>query len=471
MLNNLTNFFSILAGKRYKSTPEDNDLVALGTKDEKYRGNYKPTATRLVDLKAYFGGGGGAWDLLRTAVIDSETGDDATGTVGDGNLPFRTVAAAKTAGATNFYLLPGEYTETITLASEETYYAAQGVVFTAGGLRSPATNLDNCKWLGSANFIGNFEALYLIEENVITDFVFEFDTIRTTNTAGREMYIWVDRTTESTVTITGNEVYSYGGNANCIGTLGRVSGTINIKRKLSGFYSLWSSFGAGTLTLNCPNMVLLDGGWAGNVGSYKQLFVSYASSGYENITINGNFYSEVASSLTSIAGVIMNHTGSAPKKITFNGSAKADQLLYGVSAGVAGGTITINGDMYLPQGRLLSQTGAGSQVAFEDGNSTVSLSSSLGIGVSCFVKNYDILMTADAHIFRLTDVTSQLVTNNVNAEGIGVSPSSYFISTSGAPFQAGLKDTWSTQINDPGFVNAYASGFTNEPLLKVNPIV
>lgn len=479
MLNNLTNFFSILAKKRYKSTPEDTDLVALGTKDRTFEGGYKPVATRLEDLKSYFGGGGGSWDLLRTAVIDPQTGDDATGTIGDGNLPYKTIAAATSAGATNFYLLPGTYTETVTVASNHTYYSAQGVLFTDGGILSPAGTgeISNWKWYGNANFIGDFRAFYLINSGVYyTDLVFEFDTIRTTGVNSIDLYIWasVAQNDESTVTIIGNEIDSYSANGNVIGPSGNVSGTIDIRKKLSGFYSLIASSGAGKLTINCPNMVLKDGGPYGNNGSFKHLFVSYDITGYEDITINGNFYSEVTGSLGSIAGVIVFHTASPPR-LQFNGRAKADQLLYGVRMATPGGVVVVQGDMYLPNGRLFYQTQTKNVVSFENGRSTVSVASTTGAlavpGTTVYLKDYEILMTANTHIISMTSINSEIYTNNVNAEGVGASASSYFINTGGAPFQAGLKNTWSTQNLDPGFVNSYASGFVNEPLLKVNKII
>jgi len=472
MLNNLTNFFSILAKKRYKSTPEDTDLVALGTKDRTFEGGYKPVATRLGDLKSYFG----SWDLLRTAVIDPQTGDDTTGTIGDGNLPYKTIAAATTAGATNFYLLPGTYTETVTVASNHTYYSAQGVLFTDGGITAPAGTgqISNWKWYGNANFVGDFPVFYLINNDIYyTDLVFEFDTIRTTGGNSRDLYIYasVAQNDESTVTIIGNEIDSYSANANVIGPYGNISGTINIRKKLSGFYSLIASRGTGKLTINCPNMVLKDGGFAGNVGAYKQLFVSYDITGYEDITINGNFYSEVVGSLTSIAGVIVFHLGDSPPRLQFNGRAKADYLLFGVRMATRGGTVVVQGDMYLPNGRLFDQSQTENVASFENGRSTVSVGSTTGAGTTVYLKDYEILMTANTHIISMADISTEIYTNDVNAQGVGASASSYFINTKGAPFQAGLKNTWSTQNLDPGFVNSYASGFVNEPLLQVNKII
>lgn len=52
MLNNLTNFFNLITGRLIKKVPEANDLIALGTKDTRYGGAYKPTGILYSDLKA-----------------------------------------------------------------------------------------------------------------------------------------------------------------------------------------------------------------------------------------------------------------------------------------------------------------------------------------------------------------------------------------------------------------------------------
>lgn len=52
MLNNLTNFFNLITGRMIKKNPEATDLIALGTRDNRYGGNYKPTGILYADLKA-----------------------------------------------------------------------------------------------------------------------------------------------------------------------------------------------------------------------------------------------------------------------------------------------------------------------------------------------------------------------------------------------------------------------------------
>jgi hypothetical protein len=66
MLNNLTNFFNLIAGRRIKTQLEDSDLIAVGTKQSKALGDYKPTAIQFKDLQAQLGG-------LQTVSVDGET--------------------------------------------------------------------------------------------------------------------------------------------------------------------------------------------------------------------------------------------------------------------------------------------------------------------------------------------------------------------------------------------------------------
>ena len=67
MLQNLTNFFSLISGKQVKTSIEPNDLIVLGTKDARYNGGYKPSAIRACDL----GGGGSGVEILGTGTCST----------------------------------------------------------------------------------------------------------------------------------------------------------------------------------------------------------------------------------------------------------------------------------------------------------------------------------------------------------------------------------------------------------------
>ena len=52
MLNNLTNFLSIIAKNKIKKKLEPSDIIAIGTKQSSKLGDYKPTAIVYADLEA-----------------------------------------------------------------------------------------------------------------------------------------------------------------------------------------------------------------------------------------------------------------------------------------------------------------------------------------------------------------------------------------------------------------------------------
>ncbi len=66
MLQNLTNFFNLIKGRKIKTTLKDNDLIAVGTRDNTWVGNYQPTAITYEDLAAQIGG-------LQTVAVDGTT--------------------------------------------------------------------------------------------------------------------------------------------------------------------------------------------------------------------------------------------------------------------------------------------------------------------------------------------------------------------------------------------------------------
>lgn len=51
MLQNLTNFFNLITNRKIKTTLKDNDLIAVGTRDSTWVGNYQPTAISYENLE------------------------------------------------------------------------------------------------------------------------------------------------------------------------------------------------------------------------------------------------------------------------------------------------------------------------------------------------------------------------------------------------------------------------------------
>jgi hypothetical protein len=98
MLNNLTNFFNIIKEKFIKKTLDPSDLIAIGTKDYRYGGGYKPTAIKFSDLQAQLGGGSTPSYKVYTALLTQTDDDDPVATVLENTLGGTVVWTRSVAG-------------------------------------------------------------------------------------------------------------------------------------------------------------------------------------------------------------------------------------------------------------------------------------------------------------------------------------------------------------------------------------
>jgi hypothetical protein len=104
MLNNLTNFFNLIVGRRIKTQLEDSDLIAIGTKQSPALGDYKPTAIKFKDLQTQIVAGVTPPTLQQ--VLDNNhdlvDGNNFQGTnAGAGNSGNNVIAIGGGAGSTN----------------------------------------------------------------------------------------------------------------------------------------------------------------------------------------------------------------------------------------------------------------------------------------------------------------------------------------------------------------------------------
>ena len=136
MLNNLSNFFNIITGKMIKKVPANDDLIALGTRDPRYGGGYKPTAITVEDFVATIGEPSvtfvqGAFDPQVQATMTPIAG---TITLADGDVfdRYRVQGYAKLTGAATYAYLIGVVVgsdplvrvieDTVILATDTTVY-------------------------------------------------------------------------------------------------------------------------------------------------------------------------------------------------------------------------------------------------------------------------------------------------------------------------------------------------------------
>jgi hypothetical protein len=407
------------------------------------------------------GGGAGAntWEIPTVAFVNPSTGDNGTAVIGDGNLPYLTIAAAHAASNIIFFQ-PGSYTEQFAPGTGKTYFSYPGVIFTSGGINSTGATLVGTKFLGYAKFLGNQRLIYL-DNATLTDVVIEFDSAETTSGAANGC-VRIDCDNPSTLTFRCNSIKDiYNGNA--FGTLfkGPISGTLDVADSITGSYGVLELGFSGeylrNFTVNCPRIICLDGGIAGNNAAYKQA-VKYGGTeaGYKT-TINGNIYHETVGALASVSGcVVAQYAGGGTLEI--NGSIEGgDQrgvvnlssdkiILNGV------GITTDNQAFVITNGELLIK---GSTIVQGVANSITGSS-------KVWIYGSTITSTTTANIIDHLSNTSQLVIRDTDAEGT----TGEFVNTGGAARAVGMINVVSNLANDAAMTSLYtALGFTQDAAL------
>ena len=497
MFNNLSNFFNLKVLKRFKTVIERDDVIPLGTRDSRYGGGYKPTAMKVSDFLANVGGNSfltltdtpvdytgqagnvatvnpgedglifsaippsvdtNTWDMANVAFVSRTTGNDGTGALGDGNKPYLNINVADTV-ASIVMILPGTYSETVTLKTGTTYYCYPGVVFTSGGLRAPGTALIDTRWLGHADFIGNFLQIYLIGMTA-TNLQLEWNTSVETGSTARCFFI--DGAGAVTFTAKCRSILSYGGGAYGARMQGTVSGVLNIQESLKGSYGVLN-FGTGAtvvgnIVVNCPKIIITDGGFVGNNSSYKQCIHVYALALGSTVIVNGDVYDQVSVFLTSVSGSIRHI---AAGRLIHNGSIYGTGL-YGIS--ITSGTVIQNGNMNIKYRPYL---GTGGETLIKNATIvTESYSHVNNVNATLYMKDcsYNNAQVGIAGI-RYNHASNKLYIENTTFE---LEATAECIDTVGVAASAGLINVTSNVINDVALLSNYtAPGFTVEANLNV----
>lgn len=407
------------------------------------------------------------WQMTGVAFVDPVNGDNGTAVVGDGNLPYLTVTAAQ-AAATNIYLTPGTYTETIILQTETTYYCPFGVVFTNGGIRC-TTQIVNTKWLGHADFIGDFFQLYLIEGEYI-NFTFEFNRMQTTGQSSFTILIAADVAGTSNIDIKGVSIADFGSNAHGPRFWGTLSGTLTVSEFIRSPYGT-IVFGSnpgvplsGNFIVNCPSITLMNGGWAGNNGAFKQAIYFISNGPDTDVTINGDLHTTM----------IANVGGGLLSSLNTNGNGG----IYKHNGNVYGGimhAIVLNKDINVIVKGDVQSLGAAFIVSttavLTINGSTIEHGASCSITNTCrvFISDSEINCTANVNGITHSAAAAELYLKNVTFETAGT----IFVFSVIAPI-TGMVNVASQVINSATVANLYTalqavgSGFTVEPTIVVN---
>lgn len=402
-----------------------------------------------------------------TAFVSPQYGDDNTGVVGDANKPFATVGFAQDQ-TTYIYLTPSNYSETIFLKSGKTYYAPFGVKFISGGLRCN-TLISKTKWLGHADFYGNFFAIYLLGGEY-RDVTIEFNSITTLGASSRSLYVDAVGTTTN-IDIKGVYIDAYGANAHGVRFQGVVTGSCTISNFVRCPYGT-VAFGfsgkplIGKFVFNCPKIILENGGFVGNLPQYKQAVFVIDADPQTDITVNGDIYNQMTSVMGSVSGSISTLSGAVSGGVLkFNGNIYSGALI-GVRNQMDF-NIIVKGDIESTSDRAFLST-QNSQLTIKGSTIKTFNASLVSANAKVFISDSEFYCSKiGGHIIQHTTLGARLYLTSVNGETNGVG---LFIWTNAVATIGGLINCVSNRANDGAFTNLYTvpNGFTVEPNLITN---
>jgi hypothetical protein len=495
MLNNLTNFFNLIQGRRIKKTLEKTDLIPLGTYDPSFGGGYKPTAIQAKDLlnnltvtadgNTIIGDGsvdnpliavvsGAPVTYSRVCFVDAINGVDATGAINIFDKPFLTIPAARTAATALIgisvdnralvYIRRGQYNNAVlTLTNNVDFYCEPGVVFT--GIVQIRDNgvAVNSNVYGSLKINSGGTTIPLVITGAST-ITFEFDSI-ISNAAAFEINC---ASTLNRVRIKGNRIYS--------NTLGQGFGS-TIRGASNVILSITNSMEAihsvidvrnftGRMTINCTKIILAPGNIYG--GNFKHCIhvVNAGTNGL--LEINGDIICEDTLHYGGTSALI-RYWSSPNLRLIMNGNVFAENDNAIVMTNGAG-TLTYSGIIKTNRTALFLGTSSRANIK----NTTIIRIGDIATGPiginnsSTLYINDTTIYSAfpDGNIINIESNTASLYIKDVTAEGVGFN---YFVNTGTATPITGLVNAYSTKPNSPGFVNAYsiAGSFIQDASINV----
>lgn len=399
--------------------------------------------------------------LVANVAFVSNSGNDSTGTIGDANKPYLTVAGAQGAGASKIIIEPGNYYEQVTLVSGTKYYCMQGVRWLAGGLRSPGV-LTDTHWLGEAEFSGNYQMIYLLN-STLTSFVFRCHSITETGAGG--VGILIQGTGTSDVDIEMSHFNGYGGGAYSMRFQGKISGQVVVNRQIQGYYGIitigQSEALDGDLRIQTPRLVLLDGGYVGNNAAYKQAINVQGMTATAQLHLDLEIHVQVVGALASQAAGLYAAAGTGT--IYMNGNIYGNDLraLYMV---FSGGKVIVKGDLQSNDNAIHQTNGT----LFVKGSTILTGDSILlsGAATTFYMEKCTVYNKTDGNsiISHLASSNAVYITDS-HMEATGAASC---IDTGGNGYSAGLINVTSNVANEGTFAEAYAlPGFTQEASLNV----
>ena len=484
MLNNLTNYPDLIRLKAIVDVPQDTDLITLGVRNPNYDGNYRPALNTYRDfadsILAQVVPGITNVNAAYTLFVDLVYGDNATAQVGSLAKPYKTIVAATAAAVALgssipilIHLRPGQYNEGIVFRDRIYYYADKGVVFYTTGASDSFSDQQAVSGLfGYAQFTGSASITLSYGCNL----TIEFDKTDNATTNGFFQIVNGNSLYFPKINIICNSLTTTAANANGCRVRGQVDLTLNVKEFIKSPYSVLDVRGQGAVsgytgnfTVNCPAIIIQDGGQFGNNASYKQCLVTYAVAATSVITINADLYNEVttATFLGSNSGCISDWTTSNAYTLRLNGN---------IYAGTQRAILNNSGSKQLIQGNISTTSIVASVSAgnTQIKNSTIVRGDStdanaiIGVGAANLYLNDCTIYNGDAaggfNTISLTSASSRVYANNVVSQH--ATAADFFMSGI-AGSSAGMINVQATRANNSITSLYTATGFTQEANLIV----
>jgi hypothetical protein len=484
MLNNLTNYPDLIRLKAIVDVPQDTDLITLGVRNPNYDGNYRPALNTyrdfadsilaqvptpvpgLTDIKTAY-----------TLYVDLVYGNDSTAQLFSFAKPYKTIAAATAAAVALgltipvlIYLRPGQYAGGLVFRNNIYYYADKGVVFTSGAATDSISDQQaNSGLFGYAKFVGSAN----IQLNYGCTITMEFDSIDNTALFGFYQITNGNVAYTPNINIYCNSLKTNATNGYGCTTRGKVNLTVNVKEFIRSTYNVFDVRGqagtpyTGNLTINCPKIILEDGGVYGNNAAFKACYTTSSAAATSIVTINGDLYNEVSSTtfIGSLSACISDWSGSTNYTLRFKGN---------IYAGTQRAILNNTGSRQFIEGNISTTSIAATVSAgtTQIKNSTivrgdgVDTNAIIAVGAAnlylndCTIYNGDL---AGGFNSIILSSTSRVYANNVF--GQHATAADFFMS--GSASSVGMINVQSNRPNNSITSLYTATGFTQEANLRV----
>lgn len=416
-----------------------------------YTSDYTTTfVTHSLVTKGYVDSlGNGSYENYKTAYVDSQYGNNTTGTLNRIDLPYLTFASASQFLTSTYpsggllYIKKGIYTEACELADNTDYFCEPGVVFTQNGFNDGG-GIVTSNVYGYAQFNGTDATLVALDVQNNSNINFEFDSINnlqvafkinssTGNINVRGRYIKSQADYGSTISIEGGGRFQFD-------IVDGVVGAYDVIYIKNGF--------TGTFSLTSPSVIcdssLNGSGPQSNYG--HALNVHETTYGY--VTVNSNLLN-VSTYIGGNNAAVKIGSGN----VTINGNLNGnDEIGLYLTSG-ENGNVTVNGDINSSREAIKH---LGDKIKLKVNNSLVKSS---GLGTSTYSIHINSSSQSSTYLYNTTiyngltnsslihiqGTTSQF--GIYNSFGYSVGTSSGFFIYGTPSFNVGIHNTRSNKDN------------------------